>query len=123
MRIRGREGDVELLNRKALEMARQVADQYGKLMAGNLSNNALYDSDIPETHEKVYEMMKVSNLYVMFTQHPLHVMPYLVFFFANPLVIYMYMYQKGRHAILLLSKRWTVYHHGNSITIYLSVKR
>lgn len=61
MRLRGRENELELLNRRALEMARQVADKHGKLMAGNLSNNPLYDPAVPATHEQVYEMMKVST--------------------------------------------------------------
>lgn len=61
MKLRGREDELESLNRRALEMARQVADKHGKLMAGNLSNNPLYDSNDLKTQEKVYEMMKVRN--------------------------------------------------------------
>jgi len=61
MRLRGREDELEMLNRKALEIAREVADKHGKLMAGNLSNNPLYDSKSPEIQEQVYRMMEVSK--------------------------------------------------------------
>jgi len=39
----GREDEVETLNLRSLAMAREVADKYGKLMAGNLSNSNVFD--------------------------------------------------------------------------------
>ena len=66
MKMRGREKDVERLNRKALSLARKVADKYGKLMAGGLSNTPLYKEHDEENHEKIYNMFKVSVLtYIM----------------------------------------------------------
>ena len=41
-------------------MAREVANEHDKLMAGGLSNTPLYKPDDPETHEIVAEMFKVS---------------------------------------------------------------
>ena len=42
MRSIGREDDLERLNRQALHLAREVADETGCLMAGNLCNSAIY---------------------------------------------------------------------------------
>lgn len=59
LRLRGREQDLEKLNRTALKMAREVADRHGKLMAGGVSNTPLYEPDDPKTHEAIYAMFKV----------------------------------------------------------------
>ena len=49
MRQIGREEDIETLNRHALRIARQVADEAGSLMAGNICNTWVYDH---ERHEE-----------------------------------------------------------------------
>ncbi|XP_013387238.1 betaine--homocysteine S-methyltransferase 1 [Lingula anatina] len=54
----GREEDLEKLNRTALKMAREVADESGTLMAGNISNSTIYDPDNPEVNAYVKEMFK-----------------------------------------------------------------
>ena len=43
MKLIGREGDLERLNRDALAIAREVADETGTLLAGNISNTNIYD--------------------------------------------------------------------------------
>lgn len=58
MKLRGRERDVEKLNRNALSLARKVADKYGKLMAGNLSNTPLYKEHDEGNHQRIYDMFK-----------------------------------------------------------------
>jgi betaine-homocysteine S-methyltransferase len=45
LRLIGREGDLEYLNREALRLAREVATEAGALMAGNLSNTNVWTSD------------------------------------------------------------------------------
>lgn len=42
MKVIGREDELEKLNLNSLAMARKVADKYGKLMAGNLSNTTTF---------------------------------------------------------------------------------
>jgi betaine-homocysteine S-methyltransferase len=44
----GREGDVEALNRQALRLAREVADEGGAMVAGNICNTWAYDPADPE---------------------------------------------------------------------------
>ncbi|KAL4233484.1 hypothetical protein ACF0H5_008165 [Mactra antiquata] len=58
MKLRGREDEVEKLNRDALAIARRVADKYDKLMAGGLSNTPLYKENDPEAQQKIYDMFK-----------------------------------------------------------------
>jgi hypothetical protein len=60
MNLRGREKDLERLNRTALSLARKVADKYDKLMAGGLSNTPLYKEHDEGNHQKIYDMFKVS---------------------------------------------------------------
>jgi betaine-homocysteine S-methyltransferase len=48
MRQIGREDDLEPLNRNALRLAREVADEGGALVAGNICNTWVYDPDDPE---------------------------------------------------------------------------
>ncbi|XP_052811612.1 betaine--homocysteine S-methyltransferase 1-like [Mya arenaria] len=64
-RLRGREADLEALNRKALSLAREVADKHGKLMAGNLSNTPLYEAGDTATHDKIYDMFKEQVLWAV----------------------------------------------------------
>ena len=59
----GREDDVEQLNRTALRIAREVADDMEKLMAGNLSNTPMYDPDDRSMDQKISEMFQVGYLY------------------------------------------------------------
>ena len=58
----GRNDVVEKLNRDALRIAREVADEYGKLMAGNISNTPLYVPNDPVVAQTIYDMYKV-NMY------------------------------------------------------------
>ncbi|KAI8520851.1 hypothetical protein Bbelb_006050 [Branchiostoma belcheri] len=58
LRVIGREADLETMNRTALKLAREVADETGTLMAGNISNTTCYDPDKPETHEQSRQIFK-----------------------------------------------------------------
>ena len=59
MKLRGLENDLEKLNRDALRIAREVADKYGKLMAGNLSNTPLYEKGDENSYAKCTAIFKV----------------------------------------------------------------
>jgi betaine-homocysteine S-methyltransferase len=48
LRTVGREGDLEALNREALRLARQVADEGDALVAGNICNTWVYDPADPD---------------------------------------------------------------------------
>ena len=48
MRTIGREDDLEPLNRNALRIAREVANEGGALVAGNICNTWVYDPESPE---------------------------------------------------------------------------
>ncbi|XP_077996648.1 betaine--homocysteine S-methyltransferase 1-like [Glandiceps talaboti] len=52
------EGQTEKLNRDALKMAREVADETGTLMAGNICNTNIYQPDNSERHEEIKLMFK-----------------------------------------------------------------
>lgn len=56
LRLVGREGALEELNRQALRLARDVADRHGALMAGNICNTNVYEADDPSTHDAVRSM-------------------------------------------------------------------
>ncbi|XP_071082912.1 betaine--homocysteine S-methyltransferase 1-like isoform X2 [Haliotis cracherodii] len=58
LRVIGREGDLEKLNRDALKIARQVADDTGTLMAGDLCNTTVYRKDNKEAIETTEAMFK-----------------------------------------------------------------
>lgn len=49
LRIIGREGDLEPMNRKALQLARKVADETDTLMAGNICNTTVFDYRNPDS--------------------------------------------------------------------------
>ncbi len=54
----GREGDLEPINRIALKIAREVADDTGTLMAGGISNTNLYkpgDKEVERTIRSMFE--------------------------------------------------------------------
>jgi betaine-homocysteine S-methyltransferase len=48
LRMIGREDDLEPLNRNALQIAKEVADEGDALLAGNICNTWAYDPDDPE---------------------------------------------------------------------------
>src|SRR4029079_19701837 len=49
LKIVGREGDLEAMNRQAVRLAREVADEGDALVAGNVCNTWAYDPDDPAT--------------------------------------------------------------------------
>ncbi len=55
----GREDEVEKINRQALRIARQVADKTGRLMAGSLCNNTMYDPNNGQIQDEMRAMFKV----------------------------------------------------------------
>ena len=58
-----REKDIEKMNRDALRIAREVADNTGTLMAGNICNTTVYNPNDPEWKEKAVAIFKVCTLY------------------------------------------------------------
>ena len=59
MRLIGREDDLEKVNRNALKIARQVANDTGTLMAGNICNTTIYSPEDVESHDKCRKMFEV----------------------------------------------------------------
>jgi betaine-homocysteine S-methyltransferase len=55
MKTIGREGDLEALNRKAIQLARDVAAEGNALVAGNISNTWLYD---PRNHAETAKLVR-----------------------------------------------------------------
>ncbi|MEQ9811674.1 MAG: homocysteine S-methyltransferase family protein [Azospirillaceae bacterium] len=53
LRVIGMEQVLESLNRQALQIAKDVADETGTLLAANISNTNLFEPDDPESHRKV----------------------------------------------------------------------
>jgi len=49
LKVIGKEDILEPLNRQALQLAKEVADESGCLLAGDLSNTNVYDPDDPES--------------------------------------------------------------------------
>ncbi|XP_072036077.1 betaine--homocysteine S-methyltransferase 1-like [Amphiura filiformis] len=58
MSLIDREDDIEKMNRKALRMARDVADETGTLMAGNICNTNAYKPNDAENDERLKTMFK-----------------------------------------------------------------
>ncbi|XP_060082033.1 betaine--homocysteine S-methyltransferase 1-like [Ylistrum balloti] len=58
LRSISREDDLERLNRTALKIAREVANETGILMAGGLCNSNIYDQDNLDSHEIAKAMFK-----------------------------------------------------------------
>lgn len=56
LKVVGRERDLEKLNRQALRIAKEVADEGNALMAGNICNTWVYDPENQETWKEVYNM-------------------------------------------------------------------
>ncbi len=59
MRLVGRENQLETINKTALRLAREVADETGTLMAGNICNSTIYDASKPELVTEVHDSFKV----------------------------------------------------------------
>jgi betaine-homocysteine S-methyltransferase len=53
LKVIGKEDILEPLNRQALAIAREVADESGCLLAGNLSNTNIYEPEDPGTHRLI----------------------------------------------------------------------
>jgi betaine-homocysteine S-methyltransferase len=58
LRVVGREGDLEALNRQALELAKTVADETGTLFAGDICNTNVYEPDDRESEREVRAMFE-----------------------------------------------------------------
>ncbi|CAL1541585.1 unnamed protein product [Lymnaea stagnalis] len=58
LRVIGREGDLEKMNRLALDIAKGVATATGTLFAGNICNTTLYQRDNEATHVQVEAIFK-----------------------------------------------------------------
>ncbi|KAL3852209.1 hypothetical protein ACJMK2_015881 [Sinanodonta woodiana] len=58
LKLIGREDELEQINLKALEIAREVADRTGTLMAGNICNSTVYEKGNPEKERNVEQMFK-----------------------------------------------------------------
>ena len=52
----GREGDLEAMNRRAVQIAREVAQEGDALVAGNVCNTWAYDPDDPQAQDAVRAM-------------------------------------------------------------------
>ena len=62
MTLIDREKDFEIMNRNALKMARQVANDTGTLMAGNICNSNIFHPDDPTCRDRIMAMFKVRAL-------------------------------------------------------------
>jgi methionine synthase I (cobalamin-dependent) len=60
LRSIGREDDLERMNKAALRMAREVADETGTLMAGNINGTGVYSVDDKDSHTYARDMFTVS---------------------------------------------------------------
>jgi len=58
LRVIGRDSELEAINRKALKIAREVANETGTLMAGNICNTTIYRPDSEEVHNRIRQMFK-----------------------------------------------------------------
>jgi betaine-homocysteine S-methyltransferase len=58
LRVIGREKDLEPINRRALEIARDVARETGALFAGDICNTNVYDPGDASTHKAVRGMFE-----------------------------------------------------------------
>jgi betaine-homocysteine S-methyltransferase len=58
LRVIGREQDLEPINRRALDLARDVARESGALFAGDICNTNVYDPANPATHAAVRAMFE-----------------------------------------------------------------
>ncbi|XP_078587069.1 betaine--homocysteine S-methyltransferase 1-like isoform X2 [Branchiostoma floridae x Branchiostoma japonicum] len=58
LRAVGREDELETFNRTALKLAREVADETGTLMAGNICNTNCYNADDPQVLDRCRQIFK-----------------------------------------------------------------
>ena len=58
LRVIGRERDLEPINRRALALARAVADESGALFAGDICNTNVYDPGDAASHDAVRAMFE-----------------------------------------------------------------
>ena len=58
LRAVGKDGLLEDMNRQALALAREVADESGALLAGNVCNTNLYDAENAESHPPTRAMFE-----------------------------------------------------------------
>ncbi|VDI24542.1 betaine--homocysteine S-methyltransferase 1-like [Mytilus galloprovincialis] len=58
LRVVGREDELETLNFKALDIAKEVADKHGKLLAGGISNTTIFNRHDPKTIEEARSIFK-----------------------------------------------------------------
>ena len=58
LRVVGREGDLEPINRRALEIAKAVAQESGALFAGDICNTNVFDPGDPASHKTVRAMFE-----------------------------------------------------------------
>jgi len=58
LRVIGREGDLEPINRAALDIAKSVAAESGALFAGDICNTNVYDPADPASHKAVRAMFE-----------------------------------------------------------------
>jgi betaine-homocysteine S-methyltransferase len=58
LRVIGREDDLEPLNRQALALAKEVADETGTLFAGDICNTNVYEPGDPESEREVRAMFE-----------------------------------------------------------------
>jgi betaine-homocysteine S-methyltransferase len=58
LRIIGREGDLERINKTALQIAKKIADETGTMFAGDICNTNAYDPNAPDSHKVVRAMFE-----------------------------------------------------------------
>jgi betaine-homocysteine S-methyltransferase len=58
LRVIGREGDLESINRLALDLAKVVAEDTGALFAGDICNTNVFDPTDPASHKAVRSMFE-----------------------------------------------------------------
>ena len=58
LRVIGREGDLEPINRRALAIAKDVAGESGALFAGDICNTNVYDPADPASHKSIRAMFE-----------------------------------------------------------------
>ena len=59
LKLVNRETDLKAMNMKALQIAREVADETGTLMAGNICNSTIYKKGDEAAISKAHDMFKV----------------------------------------------------------------
>ena len=62
LRLIGRENELENFNRQALRIARQVADEHGVLMVGNICNTAVFKPNDKDSEAEVRAIFKVRTI-------------------------------------------------------------